>query len=463
MAKNLFRSFIRSAVNQVGRDGGKVISNSLYGDRHSTPIRRVGGYDKSASPAAGSNGKAVVRQNVEVSNWGLFWYLVLGFLFAGFGSVLLIYNGLKRLLRKNITLKRMVSKDIYIPDENSASGKRFAGHQEYIEKENVPSTEYELRTDRRIGLIYYVAGIAFLVINAIMYVHSESLSLGNQVPYIDIALCVGGILVILLTLYIINNINSHHLEKMRQEEEKQTNLTRQQRVSPATMEKPVERVVTLSDEEKEKLQRLISSIDREVGNYWDPMLVDVAAFVISTQQASASTIQRKFSIGYNRAGRLMDQLEKIGIVGPAHGSKPHEVLTYNTEDVIEKLKEYDSKIKKLEEEKEEALRRKEMDEEKEKIKQEIRDNKRKKELREQAMQELQDEGVIEKVHKREPIPQEVQDAVWRRDGGRCVKCGSQENLEFDHIIPFSKGGSNTVRNLQLLCQKCNREKSNHIG
>ena len=44
-----------------------------------------------------------------------------------------------------------------------------------------------------------------------------------------------------------------------------------------------------------------------------------------------------------------------------------------------------------------------------------------------------------------------------------VKCGSQENLEFDHIIPLSKGGSNTVRNIQLLCQKCNREKSNKIG
>ena len=65
--------------------------------------------------------------------------------------------------------------------------------------------------------------------------------------------------------------------------------------------------------------------------------------------------------------------------------------------------------------------------------------------------------------KREPIPQDVQDRVWNRDGGKCVKCGSQQKLEFDHIIPFSKGGSNSYRNLQLLCESCNREKHNKIG
>ena len=57
------------------------------------------------------------------------------------------------------------------------------------------------------------------------------------------------------------------------------------------------------------------------------------------------------------------------------------------------------------------------------------------------------------------IPQEIKDLVWKRDGGRCIKCGSNVRLEFDHIIPFSKGGSNTYRNIQLLCERCNRKKS----
>ena len=65
----------------------------------------------------------------------------------------------------------------------------------------------------------------------------------------------------------------------------------------------------------------------------DPMFEEVARLVVQTQQGSTSMIQRKFSIGYNRAGRLMDQLEVAGIVGPAHGSKPREVLCVSEEDL----------------------------------------------------------------------------------------------------------------------------------
>ena len=60
------------------------------------------------------------------------------------------------------------------------------------------------------------------------------------------------------------------------------------------------------------------------------------------------------------------------------------------------------------------------------------------------------------------IPTSVRREVWRRDGGKCSKCGSRENLEFDHIVPVSKGGSNTARNIELLCEKCNRTKSDKI-
>lgn len=58
----------------------------------------------------------------------------------------------------------------------------------------------------------------------------------------------------------------------------------------------------------------------------DPMFAEAARLIVIHQQGSTSLIQRKFSIGYNRAGRLMDQLEKAGVVGPAQGSKPREVL-----------------------------------------------------------------------------------------------------------------------------------------
>ena len=66
----------------------------------------------------------------------------------------------------------------------------------------------------------------------------------------------------------------------------------------------------------------------------DPMFEDAARMIVSEQNGSTSMIQRKFSIGYNRAGRLMDQLEKAGVVGPAKGSKPREVLCVSEEQLM---------------------------------------------------------------------------------------------------------------------------------
>jgi hypothetical protein len=75
-------------------------------------------------------------------------------------------------------------------------------------------------------------------------------------------------------------------------------------------------------------------------------------------------------------------------------------------------------------------------------------------------------GVPEKttsqISRSRRISDEVRLEVWKRDEGMCVMCSSQEWIEYDHIIPFSKGGSNTARNIQLLCESCNRTKSAEI-
>ena len=63
---------------------------------------------------------------------------------------------------------------------------------------------------------------------------------------------------------------------------------------------------------------------------------------------------------------------------------------------------------------------------------------------------------------RETIPESVRATVWRRDGGACVQCDSKEHLQFDHIIPVSKGGATSTVNLQLLCRACNLKKTNVI-
>lgn len=57
------------------------------------------------------------------------------------------------------------------------------------------------------------------------------------------------------------------------------------------------------------------------------------------------------------------------------------------------------------------------------------------------------------------ISQAVRIEVWRRDGGKCVRCSSRNRIEFDHIIPVIEGGGSTARNVELLCEACNRAKS----
>lgn len=65
--------------------------------------------------------------------------------------------------------------------------------------------------------------------------------------------------------------------------------------------------------------------------------------------------------------------------------------------------------------------------------------------------------------RRRIIPTAVKLAVWKRDGGKCVRCGAADELHFDHELPWAKGGTSlTEANVQLLCARHNLEKSDHI-
>jgi 5-methylcytosine-specific restriction endonuclease McrA len=65
--------------------------------------------------------------------------------------------------------------------------------------------------------------------------------------------------------------------------------------------------------------------------------------------------------------------------------------------------------------------------------------------------------------RRDVIARPVRQAVWERDGGRCVACGADFELQFDHVIPVALGGASTVDNLQVLCGPCNRAKGASLG
>jgi hypothetical protein len=98
------------------------------------------------------------------------------------------------------------------------------------------------------------------------------------------------------------------------------------------------------------------------------------------------------------------------------------------------------------------------------------------EVRRQLLEESQDLAELRRIvtnleraqgnlitsAERLPIPSDVKIAVWARDKGRCVMCGSGERLQFDHVIPVVKGGANSFENIQILCQSCNLQKSDRI-
>ena len=81
-----------------------------------------------------------------------------------------------------------------------------------------------------------------------------------------------------------------------------------------------------TDEEDLDMQLKSSPISNDIEEYDDPLYNDVVEFVVTSGKASASLLQRRFKVGYNRAARIIDLLEERGIIGPQNGSKPREVL-----------------------------------------------------------------------------------------------------------------------------------------
>lgn len=191
----------------------------------------------------------------------------------------------------------------------------------------------------------------------------------------------------------------------------------------------------------------------------DSKFEDVAHYAIKQGHISISEINRNFEVGFNRAGRIMLQLEQTRIVSMQIGGTRKILATEESfQQIINDIHSGEFNFSQGD------YARYELEQEKSEIATKIIERHRRQQLEKIVRQELIDSGeLFGEAPKREPIPREIVDAVYKRDGGRCVYCGSTANLQLDHIIPFSKGGATSVENLQLLCQKCNIEKSNKIG
>lgn len=187
MAKSLFNEMLRSAANQFARDGGKVLSNAMYGDAHSTPIRRVGGnYINQGLPLSSVNGEEVsaeemrqwckengmhlkisrtaVSQVVGMAILGATPILVTGivcgpaFIFASLRRVWYFFTDDAQYAKKAMIANK-------VPDRRYSQGYRIEGYRKGYEIIGIPPTMRERLWHLLIAFIYALIGIGIIYWN----------------------------------------------------------------------------------------------------------------------------------------------------------------------------------------------------------------------------------------------------------------------------------------------------------
>jgi hypothetical protein len=154
----LAKGFIRSAVNQVGRDAGRVVSNNIYGDAHSIPHRNV-----SAGGAGRITGVGkVVDEGVQpiVPSVGAAWFWgFVGFVFSIIGGVVLLIVGYRKLKNKHTAYGwQYTSQAVYVADNRYKRGERYDGRQLSRRKVEIEADDYTIAINEKIAKIYLYFG-----------------------------------------------------------------------------------------------------------------------------------------------------------------------------------------------------------------------------------------------------------------------------------------------------------------
>lgn len=171
---NLGKGFIRSAVNQVGRDGGKVISNNLYGNAHSTPIRsilvnsnnqyfdeitnEIVSPDELRERAEAEGFKTVVFRNKTIVKI-ICYIVILPFSFLFLPAIGLFLWGIRRLTKKYVYMKKTVTVANYVTDRRYKAGRRLNGYSDEDIAIKVPANPSERSALIKAGFIYIVLAL----------------------------------------------------------------------------------------------------------------------------------------------------------------------------------------------------------------------------------------------------------------------------------------------------------------
>lgn len=156
----LAKGFVRSAVNQVGRDAGRVVSNNIYGDAHSIPHRNVSAGGAGRVSSVGKVEDEGIQPIVPsvVAAW--FWGFV-GFVFSIIGGVVLLIVGYRKLKNKYTAYGwQYTSQAVYVADGRYKGGERYDGHQMSRRKVEIEADDYILAINEKIAKIYLYFGFA---------------------------------------------------------------------------------------------------------------------------------------------------------------------------------------------------------------------------------------------------------------------------------------------------------------
>lgn len=170
----LAKGFIRSAVNQVGRDAGKVVSNDLYGDRHSTPYRNVSGNKRVVDVGEiKEEGMQVIEPSVTVA---VIWSFV-GLFFNFLGAIMLLAVGFYKMRNKHISHAWVYeSQAVYVSDRRRKIGMRYDSDNLTRRKVSVMATEEDMERNEKIAKIYLWAGFIILLLCITITMASNGIS-----------------------------------------------------------------------------------------------------------------------------------------------------------------------------------------------------------------------------------------------------------------------------------------------
>ena len=192
---DLGKGFVRSAVNQVGRDGGRVISNAVYGDAHAIPIRGI--YQNKSNQYFDDATNEVIspeelRKRAEEEGFNVsickyktstkvVWYIIsLFFSFILLSSIILFVFGKYVFMRKKITMAQ------YVSDKRYKTGNRLSGYSEEEINIKVPCNQSERGSLIKVGLLYIILSlISFYLGTTIIKLSQEDSAMRKYTQFVE--------------------------------------------------------------------------------------------------------------------------------------------------------------------------------------------------------------------------------------------------------------------------------------